>query len=198
MNILDVNTNIPIPIEYKVSRNEWFTFISIRKEYNKLIEKWKQYFYIQMINQFSNIEYQNGWAFHATNIGFEKVIGKLKFTWFLKEYETATYSSIGFQCVIEKDFQFKITRIKDESVVKLLNTEAYNELKFFFGKEKLSLFCLSQLDGITESEMLLWDIGNNPILISKIYNKVKAITESNEFTELFINLNKAKHKELIS
>jgi hypothetical protein len=46
--------------------------------------------------------------------------------------------------------------------------------------------------------MLLWDIGNNPILISKIYNKVKAITESNEFTELFINLNKAKHKELIS
>jgi hypothetical protein len=198
MNSLDVNTNIPIPIEYKVSRNEWFTFISIRREYNKLIEKWKQYFYIQMINQFSNIEYQNGWAFHATNISLEKAIGKLKFTWFLNGYETATYSGIGFQCVIEKDFQFKITRIKDESILKLFNTEAYDELKFFFDNDKVSLFNLSQLDGINEYEMLLWDIGNNPILISKIYNKVKVITESSEFTELFLNLNKAKQNQTIS
>lgn len=180
------NKLLPIPIEFKVSRNDWFTFLTIRKEYDKLIEQWKQYFYIQMINKFSNYEYQNGWAFHPMPIGFRKYFKKLKFTWYVKEYKDAW---IGFQCIINDDFYFGMTpllKLRD-----LYNTDGFETLHHIFQND-YPYFFLSPLTGINDPELLLWEMGNNSELLVKIGNNVQLITESLEITELFIALNKAK------
>jgi hypothetical protein len=181
------NKLFPTPIEYKVSRNDWFAFLTIRKEYDKLLQEWRQYFYIQMINQFSNYKYQNGWAFHDTSIGFEKYFNKLKFTWYLKDYESPF---VGFQFIVENDFYFGMTPLSE--LKDLYNKEEFEPLQYFFHEDKFPNFILSPLSGINDRELLMWEIGNNPELFVKISNMVKAITENPELTGLFITLNKAK------
>jgi len=186
-SILD--NQLSIPIKYLVSRNDWFTFLSIRNEYDKILDQWKQYFYFQMINQFSKIEYPNGWAFKATPIFFEELFKKLKFTWYLKEYETPY---VGFQCIIEKDFFFGPSfQVDNVNMRDLYNSEEFQPLKYFFDEKLVPLFVLSPMAGINDREMLLWEIGNNQELIVKINLRVKHLTESSGFTELFIILNKA-------
>jgi hypothetical protein len=188
------DNKLSTPIEYKVSRNDWFTFLSIRKEYDKLVEQWKHYFYIQMINQFSNIDYPNGWAFRAGSVSYQKYFQKQIFTWFLKEFEYPD-SEIGFNCVIKDNFIFGLSdELKNENLQKLYDSDEFLTLRIIFDGKMPTFYYVPPFTGLNDPEMLLWEMANNPDIVNNLNNLVKRITDDLELTELFRILNRAKQK----